>query len=339
MRIARVLLPSPGAPLDSGRPPAEPRIVVGTADPEVAIDLQETARLDLIDGGATAERAAELARATFPPSLTAILSGGTQTLAWMKRLASGPAAATVALCDAQFLSPVDPAVYRDFSAFDEHVVNTWRRAKRDPPPVTRELPIFFKGSTATLIGHEADVPWPHYTEWLDYELELGIVVGSTVRDVEPEAALAGVFGLTMLNDLSARDMQFREMSGRLGPAKGKDFATAVGPWVVTLDELDLGDIALCARVNGEQWSSGNLSAALWSVPEIVAWAAAGEVLLPGDLLGTGTVGGGSGLELERRLSTGDVVELEGAGVGVLRNVIGKRAETGYMPVAKEVETA
>jgi 2-keto-4-pentenoate hydratase/2-oxohepta-3-ene-1,7-dioic acid hydratase in catechol pathway len=335
MRIARVLLPAPGVPLD-GRPPTELRLVAGTADPQLAIDLQETARLDLIAGGATPQRSAELARAAFPPSLTAVLSGGARSIEWMKRLADGPAAATACLAGAQFVSPVDPLVYRDFSAFDEHVVNTWGRANRDPPSVTRQLPIFFKGSTATLIGHDAVVPWPHYVEWMDYELEVGVVIGAGVQDIEPGEALDAVFGLTMLNDLSGRDMQFREMSGRLGPAKGKDFATAVGPWVVTLDELDLDNIELKARVNGEQWSLGNLGAALWSVAEIVAWGAAGEPLLPGDLLGTGTVGGGSGLEFERGLDAGDVLELEGAGIGILRNVVGERARTGYMPVAKKV---
>lgn len=339
MRIARVLLP----PMTSAGPYAqrlaEPRLVAATTDPRLAIDLRAAAQLDLLGYSATPERAAELARAAFPASLTAVLSGGVRNVEWMRRLASGPAAPTVSLDGAQFIAPVDPPVYRDFSAFDEHVVNTWRRARRDPPRITRELPIFFKGSIATLIGHEAVVPWPHYAEWMDYELELGIVVGRTIRDAAPGGALDGVFGLTMLNDLSARDMQFREMTGRLGPAKGKDFATSVGPWVVTLDELDLSDIGLSARVNGEQWSAGNAGAALWSVSEIVAWASAGEVLLPGDLLGTGTVGGGSGLEFERRLSAGDVVELEGAGIGVLRNVIGNRAETGYVPDAKEATTA
>jgi 2-keto-4-pentenoate hydratase/2-oxohepta-3-ene-1,7-dioic acid hydratase in catechol pathway len=286
--------------------------------------------------GAAPDRAAEIARAAFPPSLTQLLSGGDAVPDWMARLVDEPAErALVSLDGVQFLSPADPSVYRDFSAFDEHAVHTWRRANRDPPPVTRERPVFFKGSTQTLIGHDAVIPWPYYAEWLDCELELGLVVKRAARDVEPAQAADLIFGVTMLNDLSARDVQFHEMTGRLGPAKGKDFATSVGPWLVTLDELNLDDLKMSAWLNGERWSLGNASSAMWSFPELVAWTSTGELLSAGDLLGTGTVGGGSGLELDRRLSAGDVIELRGAGVGTLRNAVGPRAMSGYMPTPKQ----
>jgi 2-keto-4-pentenoate hydratase/2-oxohepta-3-ene-1,7-dioic acid hydratase in catechol pathway len=344
VRIARVEFDADAeteavSPARTHRRERDVRLVAGTSDPRFVLDLRAAAYADLVSSGATCERAATLAQAVFPPSLTALLGNGDLVLNWMERLVSKPAEEALRrVAAARFLSPADPPMYRDFAAFDEHAVNTWRRANREPPRVTRELPIFFKGSTATLIGHDAVVPWPHYAEWLDYELELGVVIKRITRDADPEVALNSVFGLTMLNDFSARDMQFREMTGRLGPAKGKDFATAVGPWVVTLDELNLADLKMAARVNGDEWSLGNVRDAMWSFGELIAWASVCEVLLPGDLLGTGTVGGGSGLELERRLDAGDTIELEGDGIGILRNTIGRQAATGYTPEPKKGTT-
>jgi 2-keto-4-pentenoate hydratase/2-oxohepta-3-ene-1,7-dioic acid hydratase in catechol pathway len=128
------------------------------------------------------------------------------------------------------------------------------------------------------------------------------------------------------------------MRSRLGPAKGKDFATALGPWVVTLDELDLGQLTLTAAVNEHEVAHGCASSALWSVQELVAWASAAEPLRPGDVLGSGTVGGGSGLENGRLLEPGDVVEMSVAGIGTLRNRIGHRAGPAYLPHHKRAGT-
>jgi len=146
-----------------------------------------------------------------------------------------------------------------------------------------------------------------------------------------------VLGLTVFNDFSARDIQFREMAGGLGPSKGKHFASSVGPRIVTLDALP-ADLRMTARVNGETWSEGSTGTIMWPVAELVAWASAGEALAAGTLLGSGTVGRGCGLELGRRLSPGDVVELEIEGIGVLRNTLGPRRE-GWMPDAKRPSVA
>jgi 2-keto-4-pentenoate hydratase/2-oxohepta-3-ene-1,7-dioic acid hydratase in catechol pathway len=169
---------------------------------------------------------------------------------------------------------------------------------------------------------------------MDYELELGIVVGRSGRDLRPEEGLDHVLGLTILNDFSARDIQIREMAGGLGPSKGKHFASSVGPWIVSLDSLPETGLAMKARVNGEVWSQGTTASMMWSVGELVAWASAGEVLEAGTLLGTGTVGGGCGLEIDRLLKPGDVVELEIEGLGTLRNRVASPSSAGWMPEAR-----
>jgi 2-keto-4-pentenoate hydratase/2-oxohepta-3-ene-1,7-dioic acid hydratase in catechol pathway len=128
----------------------------------------------------------------------------------------------------------------------------------------------------------------------------------------------------VMNDLSARDIQRKEMQVRLGPAKGKDFATAIGPWLVTPDEVgDDRDLPMAVRVNGEVWSEGNAGTSYWTFAQMIAHASMDETLYPGDIFGSGTVGRGCGLELDRWIQPGDVVELEIARLGVLRNPIGQ----------------
>jgi 2-keto-4-pentenoate hydratase/2-oxohepta-3-ene-1,7-dioic acid hydratase in catechol pathway len=138
-----------------------------------------------------------------------------------------------------------------------------------------------------------------------------------------------------MNDFSARDVQAREMTAGFGPAKGKDFATALGPWITTLDEVDLTDLEMLARVNGEEWSRGSTSSLMWSVEELVAFASRGEAVVPGQVIGTGTVGLGCGLELYRKLKPGDVVEIEISSVGVLRNKIGQPSPARWVPSPKQ----
>ena len=140
--------------------------------------------------------------------------------------------------------------------------------------------------------------------------------------------------MTVLNDFTARDVQSREMPSGFGPAKGKDFATALGPWVTTLDELDLNDLTMLARVNGEEWSRGSTSTLTWSIGELLAYASRSGQLVPGEVIGSGTVGLGCGLELYRSLQPGDVIELEIEGIGVLRNTIGEQPASFWQPSPK-----
>jgi fumarylacetoacetate (FAA) hydrolase len=220
------------------------------------------------------------------------------------------------LDEVRLLAPVSrPPSIRDFYAFEEHV----RRARdlRDagpPPPEWYELPVFYFSNPAAVYGPDDTIAYPAGVEELDYELELAAVIGA-------EGAIGG---FTIMNDWSARDLQRREMAVGLGPSKGKDFATSLGPLVVTVDELDGSSVEMVARVNGEERSRANSRDMHHSWPVIVAHAARNTRLVPGDVLGSGTVGSGCILEHGdgRWLRPGDVVELEIEGIGMLRNTVG-----------------
>ncbi len=235
-----------------------------------------------------------------------------------------------------FLPPVvRPPSFRDFQAFEQHVKTVRGRRGQVVPPAWYELPVFYFSNPNALVGHDAEVCAPAGCGELDYELELGIVIGHAGRDIAPEKAWDHVFGFTIVNDFSARDLQRKEMTVGLGPAKGKDFATAVGPWLIPRSEfadrisgakltLEMG-----ARVNGRELSRGNIAALHHSIPQMIAHASRDAELFPGDLLGTGTVGTGCILELGPEntggwLKPGDVVELEIERIGVLRTRIGAR---------------
>ena len=218
------------------------------------------------------------------------------------------------LADVDLRPPVlHPPSVRDFMAFEKHVANARAQRGAEVPREWYEVPVFYFSNPAAIFGPDADVPYPEGTQELDYELEVAALIGAEGR----------IGGFTVMNDWSARDVQRREMRVGLGPAKGKDFATSFGPVVVTTDELDGTSGEMIARVNGEERSRGNLRDMFWSWDDLLRQAASNTVLLPGDVLGSGTVGSGCILEHGdgRWLQRGDVVELEVEGIGVLRNRI------------------
>lgn len=314
---------------------AEARIVAAAdGDASTWVDVRTAERLRLERGGATAAAARRLAAAVVPGSLTSALQNGPLFREALRAaIASAPADAAAGP-GVRLLAPVDPPAYRDFMSFEQHFRYPYDRDGTAVPNVLYELPVSYMGSAQAVVGPEEEIVWPGYSQHLDYELELGIVIGRDGRDLTPEQALDHVLGVTLLNDFSARDIQFREMAGRLGPSKGKHFANAVGPCIVTLDAIDPTALDMEARINGETWSRNTTSTMLWSIAEIVAWASAGEPLVAGTLLGSGTIGGGTGFELERRLADGDVVELEMTGVGILRNRVVAAREPGWQPSPK-----
>jgi fumarylacetoacetate (FAA) hydrolase len=219
------------------------------------------------------------------------------------------------LTDVDLRPPVlHPPAVRDFMAFEEHVANARRQRGGEVPKEWYEVPVFYFSNPAAIYGPGDEVPCPEETRELDYELECAAVIGAEGR----------IAGFTVLNDWSARDVQRQEMRVGLGPAKGKDFATSLGPVLVTADEFDGGEGEMVARVNGEERSRGNLRDMYHRWDAIVARAARDTVLRPGDILGSGTVGTGCILEHGdgRWLQRGDVVELEIEGIGVLRNTVG-----------------
>jgi 2-keto-4-pentenoate hydratase/2-oxohepta-3-ene-1,7-dioic acid hydratase in catechol pathway len=228
----------------------------------------------------------------------------------------------------RWLCPIDRlASLRDFLAFEDHVRRGADRRGSPVPAYWYEAPVYYKGNHRQVIGPGEACPWPPYSHQLDFELELGMIVGRAGRDVPRERAGDHIFGFTVFNDFSARDVQAKEMSAWLGPAKGKDFCNAFGPCIVTADELGTEpDLEMVCRVNGEEWGRARSSQAHWRWSDMIAHVSAAEEIWPGDVYGSGTPGGCCGIDLGRRLSPGDVVELEIEGIGVLRNLIGVRSE-------------
>jgi 2-keto-4-pentenoate hydratase/2-oxohepta-3-ene-1,7-dioic acid hydratase in catechol pathway len=263
----------------------------------------------------------------------------------------------------RLLPPLAPPTVRDFVAFEEHVEGVAASVGGSPTasavvPEWRQAPTFYFTNPYALIGAYDDVPVPPGCELLDFELEVAVVVGrgSASQNISgasltPEQAREHVFGYTVLNDWSARDLQRREMKVQLGPAKGKDSATTLGPWLVTADELEPyrdadGFLALELRafVNGELTGLDLLSNMGWPFEELISYAARGTEVRAGDVLGSGTCGNGGCLaELWGRrgrvdpppLRPGDVVELTVEGIGTVRN----RVVTGItLPPVREART-
>ena len=324
MKLARIAFTGPDGLL--------PRLVAVLPEQGRAIDLAIAYRLRLEQQGATQDAAHRVAAAFFPSSMSAAIALGGQFLAVAKEAeATATQESILPLDEVSWLAPLDPPLIRDFTAFEQHVSKMAAREGREVFPEFYQAPPYFKISPLNIIGHEQEVVWPGYTEHMDYELELGLVIGKRGRNLEPQDALAYLFGITILNDFSARDIQGPEMRSGFGPAKGKDFSTALGPWITTADEVDVSNLEMVARVNGEEWSRNSSSTIMWSFAELVAYASSGETLVPGELLGSGTVGTGTGAELGRKLSPGDIVELEVQGIGILRNRIGQPEPRGWRP--------
>lgn len=244
--------------------------------------------------------------------------------------------------------PFHPLSFRDFMLYERHAVDAARRLvrrfmprlrplvaayegamKRPFPPLRPkklwyERPIYYMGNHLSFLPDGATIPWPRYSKAVDYELELGVVIAQPIRDATPEEAVAAIGGFVVLNDFSARDVQYAEMTSGFGPVKAKNFASGLGSIIVTADEVlpRVEDLAVEVRVNGKTWSSGHTAGMRYPLWEAVAYASLGEQLLPGELIATGTIPGCSGMEVGKWLSPRDEIELSIAGVGTLRNVIG-----------------
>lgn len=231
-----------------------------------------------------------------------------------------------------------PTTLRDAYAFETHVKTANANRGREVPEEWYKFPIFYFTNPNSIFGPEDEIPYPAYTNEMDYELEIAAVIGKPGRNLKPSQAPQHIFGFTIFNDWSARDIQREEMKVSLGPAKGKDFASSLGPCIVTLDELadrsagrpGIYDMEMIARVNGAEKSRGNFKDIYWSFGDILARASEAVALLPGDVIGSGTVGTGCLLELTKGqgpwLQPGDSVELEIEGIGILRNTVGAKGK-------------
>jgi 2-keto-4-pentenoate hydratase/2-oxohepta-3-ene-1,7-dioic acid hydratase in catechol pathway len=259
------------------------------------------------------------------------------------------------LTEVQLLAPVVPAAIRDFVAFEEHVegISASVDGKSEVVAEWYQAPTFYFTNPHTVLGPGEPVS-PPVTERLDFELEIAVVIGGAAGsdgvNLTAEEAASHIFGYTIMNDWSARDLQAREMRVRLGPAKGKDFGTSLGPWIVTADELEPfldadGFLALRAevRINDELIGEDLVSNMGWPFPELVAYASRNSRVVPGDVLGSGTVGNGGCLgELWGRagaltpppLREGDEVRMTVEGIGDLTARVGAAVAAPEVPAAR-----
>ncbi|QDC37783.1 fumarylacetoacetate hydrolase family protein [Sphingobium fuliginis ATCC 27551] len=272
-------------------------------------------------------------------SMQALIDAGAESLAKAREFVSAHAG-DFDPDEVRWLAPLPvPVQMRDFLVFEVHMEGAvWNGARlrerlgegppapTSAPPVPAiwyQQPIYYKCNRFAVAGPGNRIDWPSYSFVADYELELACVIGRGGRDICVDDAPSHIFGYTILNDLTARDAQFKEMQGPLGPAKGKDFdgANVLGPVIVTADEIDPTALTMRAWVNDELWSEGSSATMHWSFPELIAYVSRSETLHPGEILGSGTVGNGCGLELGRMLRDRDVVTLEIDGIGRQTTII------------------
>jgi 2-keto-4-pentenoate hydratase/2-oxohepta-3-ene-1,7-dioic acid hydratase in catechol pathway len=264
------------------------------------------------------------------PNVLAIVEGGQNALDRAAEALKRPSREAVfPLAEVTLLAPIpQPPQMRDFLCFEKHLQQAFaavaklRGTEARIPKIWYERPIFYHPNRFNVCGTGADVPWPRYTERLDFELEFGCYIGKPGKDIPREHAREHIFGYTVFNDFSARDEQTLEMMGQLGPGKGKDFdnSNVMGPCLVTADEIEnVYDLAMICRVNGEEWGRGNSRDMHWKFEDCIAHVSRSETVHPGEFFGSGTVGNGCGLEHMRFLKPGDVVELEVEGIGILKN--------------------
>jgi 2-keto-4-pentenoate hydratase/2-oxohepta-3-ene-1,7-dioic acid hydratase in catechol pathway len=268
--------------------------------------------------------------------LVDLLGDDGQRMAQAAERARNDPAEVVPEADARFLAPVpQPPSIRDFYAFEEHVKTAAHALGHAVNPVWYEIPLFYFTNPAATRGPYDDIPIAPGSQRFDYELEIAAVIGRPGSDLDPAAAEEHIAGYMVMCDWSARDLQAHEMKGHLGPAKGKDTATSFSAFLVTPDELtgrragNAYDLEMTARVNGRNYSRGTFASIYWRFGELLAYASRGTVLVPGDVVASGTVGTGCILELSGVhgqdaypwLKPGDQVRLEVDGLGVISSVI------------------
>ncbi|MFG2248001.1 fumarylacetoacetate hydrolase family protein [Spirillospora sp. NPDC048823] len=281
-------------------------------------------------------------RLDAPDLLTVIASGD-------RPEAAGPA---VPLSEVTLLAPIQPPTVRDFVTFEEHVEGVRRSVGGEAgvPGRWYAAPTFYFTNPYAVIGTGAPVPVPPGSEVLDFELEVAVIIGKEGGDLTPEQARGHIFGYAVFNDWSARDLQAAEMQVGLGPCKGKDTATTLGPWIVTADELEpyrdadgfLG-LALSVSVNGTEIGRDLLSNMGWPFEDLIAYASRGTRVRPGDVLGSGTCGNGGclaelwGVRGDRTpppLRVGDEVTMTVEGIGSITNTVTEGAAPHPIPAAR-----
>jgi fumarylacetoacetate (FAA) hydrolase len=298
-------------------------------------DIGSGPRAGVMNGEMIVDATALLGSSTTLGDVQAVLEFSDSAIEKLSEALEKHTAPAVPLGQVRLRSPIlRPPTVRDHIAFEEHATSQWTRQDDSRMEVWRRLPIFYFSNPLCIVGPDEVVPYPAAAQQLDYECELAIVIrraGSNILEADADRYIAG---FTIFNDWSCRDLQFDEMSFNLGPAKGKDAASSIGPSIVTVDEMapyyrdGRLHVRCQLRVNGETWLDGNGWNMHHSFGAMVEHAAQDSRVVPGDVLASGTVGGGSIGEAVRKgfaaryLQPGDTVEIEVEGIGVLRNTIG-----------------
>ncbi|HWF01650.1 MAG TPA: fumarylacetoacetate hydrolase family protein [Caulobacteraceae bacterium] len=312
-----------------GNPPAL-GLVADTGG--AVLDVQAAAR------GQSARACPEFA------SMQALIDAGSDALDLLRDVAGRTSAGAehwLPLAAVRLLAPLpEPRQLRDFAGFTQHLIDgpfallrLQAREKGEPPPAKpsglakplQDNPLFYFGNRLNVVGHDAHIAWPRDARLMDFEVEIGAVIGRTAKDVSRDDAAACIFGYTIFNDVSARDIQGQQTPGGLGPCKAKSYdgCNVLGPWIVTRDELPspYGGMAR-VRVNGELWAERPVTGTVHDFSDMIAFASRDETIHAGEVFGSGTVSGCCGLEMDRWIQRGDVVDLEVEGIGTLRNRYG-----------------
>jgi len=279
-------------------------------------------------------------------NMQALIEAGAPGLDKARAAPLGDPAFSHSLAAVKLLAPVPvPVQMRDFSTFPGHIKNApagmariaarmrgdeaaaqAAKALDEIPPAYAQMPIYYITNRFSVVGQDAIVPWPAYSSLMDFEAEFGIFLARGGKNITAGNARDHIFGYTVYNDFSARDQQCLEMRGMLGPTKGKSFdaGNAMGPWITTADEIpDPHDLTITVKVNGQTWAEGNSGQMLFSFEDILAYVSRDETLFAGEFFGSGTIGNGCGLEQDRYLADGDIVEISVSGIGTLRNRVRK----------------
>lgn len=307
-------------------------------------------------GAMVDDRVLDLAAATSTSapafaSMLALIEAGAEAWGHARALvAKASSTALLRLDDVRLLAPLPrPTRLRDCSLFLEHMDIVLARmareaAARDPDPEAayqrlmasgkyslnptfKRQCVYYNGDHNSVSGTGVDIVWPSYSTWMDFELEWACIIGTPGRDIGCGSASSHIFGFTILNDWSARDVQLPLMETMLGPGEGKDFegSWGLGPCIVTPDEIgDPYDLTMISRVNGEEWTRGSTASMHHRFEDAIVQFSRDKLLLAGEVIGSGTVLGGCGFELGRRLAPGDTVELEIEKIGVLHNRVIRR---------------
>lgn len=290
------------------------------APPRVGVMLDDGGALDLGQLAAASPNAAY----AWGTDLVQLIAAGRPALEWVRRaLADHRPAAVVAAGGFSLLAPI-PRPRKNVVCvglnYQDHVAEGDRRRREARPLPT--TPVFFTKPPTAVIGPGAVIPWHPVTGQLDYEVELGVVIGRAGRDIAPEHVTEHIFGYTIVNDVTARDLQAGH-GGQWFKGKGLDGSCPLGPWIVQAAALPhAARLDFASRVNGEVRQQSNTARMIFDVPTLVSTLSAGLTLEPGDILATGTCAGvGAGFQPPRFLSDGDVVEMEIEGIGTLRNQV------------------